>query len=104
KRCARQTNSRGKGEVVRPSGPEGPVVWEKKSADCTPGVHHARVSGNASSLKCPIWPECPQGVPLAAGISLTRPMTPPPARSAAADTPPVAPSYEAALQELEQLV
>ncbi|AOS78404.1 MULTISPECIES: exodeoxyribonuclease VII small subunit [Hydrogenophaga] len=31
-------------------------------------------------------------------------MTPPPARSAAADTPPVAPSYEAALQELEQLV
>lgn len=41
---------------------------------------------------------------MAAGISLTRPMTPPPARSAAADTPPVAPSYEAALQELEQLV
>ncbi|HSX94964.1 MAG TPA: exodeoxyribonuclease VII small subunit [Hydrogenophaga sp.] len=31
-------------------------------------------------------------------------MTPPPARSAAADTSPVAPSYEAALQELEQLV
>ncbi len=31
-------------------------------------------------------------------------MTPPPARSAAADTPPVAQSYEAALQELEQLV
>lgn len=31
-------------------------------------------------------------------------MTPPPARSAAADQPPVAPSYEAALQELEQLV
>lgn len=31
-------------------------------------------------------------------------MTPPPARKAPAETPPVASSYEAALQELEQLV
>lgn len=31
-------------------------------------------------------------------------MTPPPARKAPAETPPAAPSYEAALQELEQLV
>jgi len=119
KRCARQTNSRGMGGVVRPSGQELSVVKrseEKKNADCTPG------GKDLAGHKMPVSQGCLLGagsVETRSGASRdeallvarerpqqTGPMpTPSPSRAPrAASTPPAAASYEAALDELEQLV
>lgn len=103
KRCARQTNSRGMGGVVRPSGQELSVSeeWGKKEGGLYPGG-----AKSPPGIKCSL-PSRPTATPVACeGPQQTEFMpTPSPSRAPRATPSSSAPaSYEAALEELEQLV